>query len=313
MLDSYGRNINNMRISVTQQCNLDCFYCHHEGENGGNGRCGTDGDMSLEEIEKIAEIGSRVGIQKVKITGGEPLLRKDIVDIVKVCSRHMKEVSMTTNGVLLGGYAGPLKEAGLKRVNVSFDACDCETLRHITRKDVFQAVREGIEAAIENGLSPVKLNMVVLNGINDRDFSSAIDYASNIGAILQLIEFETKKEDAGGDLFRTYHHPLHDFEKQLKSKALDIKERAMHRRRKYIIQSENNGRAEVEIVRGMHNSIFCRNCTRLRVTSNGFLKPCLLREDNYIDIAGPIRNGTSDEELKTLFEKAIHRKEPYWR
>jgi cyclic pyranopterin phosphate synthase len=87
----------------------------------------------------------------------------------------------------------------------------------------------------------------------------------------------------------------------------------MHRRRKYILQSENNGSAEVEVVRGMHNSVFCKNCTRLRVTSDGFLKPCLLREDNYIDIAGPIRNGASDHELQALFKKAIIEKEPYWR
>jgi len=310
MLDSYGRNINNMRISVTQQCNLDCFYCHHEGENGGNGN---NGHMSLQEIEKIAEIGSRVGIHKVKITGGEPLLRKDIVDIVHKCALHMKEVSMTTNGVLLKEYARALKEAGLKRVNVSFDAIDCETFRTITRKDVLQDVKEGIEAAIENGLSPVKLNMVVLRGINDRDYWEAIEYASSIDAILQLIEFETSKEGTGGELFQAYHKPLDDFEDQLKERALDIKERAMHRRRKYIVPSESNGGAEVEIVRGMHNSVFCGNCTRLRVTSDGFLKPCLLREDNYIDIAGPIRKGASDEELQTLFEEAINRKEPYWR
>jgi cyclic pyranopterin phosphate synthase len=310
MLDSYGRNINNMRISVTQQCNLDCFYCHHEGENGGKRN---NGLMSLQEIEKIAEIGSRVGIHKVKITGGEPLLRNDIVDIVESCAMHMKEVSMTTNGVLLKDYAKALKNAGLKRVNVSFDAFDKKTFKDITRKDAYQDVREGIEAAIANGLSPVKLNMVVLKGINDNNLSSSIEYASSIGAILQLIEFETNKEDAGHDLFKTYHCPLNEYEKQLKGKAIEIRERSMHRRRKYILQSESNGSAEVEIVRGMHNSVFCSNCTRLRVTSDGFLKPCLLREDNYIDVAGPIRNRASDEELQVLFERAIHEKEPYWR
>jgi cyclic pyranopterin phosphate synthase len=310
MLDSFGRNINNMRISVTQQCNLECFYCHHEGENGGNGN---NGLMSLQEIEKIAEIGSRVGIQKVKITGGEPLLRNDIVEIVKSCSVHMKEVSMTTNGVLLKNYAKALKEAGLKRVNVSFDAIDCDTFKNITRKDVLKDVKKGIEAAMENGLSPVKLNMVVLNGINDKNYWDAIEYASGIGAILQLIEFETNREDAGSEKFQAYHKPLNDFEEQLRERALEMKERTMHRRRKYIVPSENNGGAEVEIVRGMHNSMFCGNCTRLRVTSDGFLKPCLLREDNYIDIAGPIRKGASDDELQVLFEEAISRKEPYWR
>lgn len=310
MLDSHGRNIDNMRISVTQQCNLDCFYCHHEGENGGKE---SNGLMSLREIDKIAEIGSRVGIKKVKITGGEPLMRKDIVDIVRSCAGYMKEVSMTTNGVLLKGYARELKAAGLKRVNVSFDAFDCETFRSITRSDAFLEVGEGVKAAIEWGLSPVKLNMVVLSGINDKDLHTAIDYASGLGTILQLIEFETSREDTGGELFRTYHRPLHELEEQLRGRAIDIRERAMHRRRKYILHSENNGKAEVEVVRGMHNSKFCRNCTRLRVTSEGFLKPCLLRDDNYVDIAGPMRSGAGDDELEALFREAITRKEPYWR
>jgi cyclic pyranopterin phosphate synthase len=312
MIDRYGRSINNMRISVTQKCNLDCFYCHHEGENEGEENS-VNGHMTPSEIEKITEIASKVGIEKLKITGGEPLLRKDIVDIVEGTSKHMKEVSMTTNGVLLSRYANILKEAGLKRVNISFDAIDPITFQKITNKDSYYEVKDGVEAAINAELNPVKLNMVVLKGINDNDIPHAIELASNFGAILQLIEFESNIEEAHNPTFKKYYYNLNRVEKGLAKMALEVRQRNMHCRKKYILPSENNGKAEVEIVRGMHNSVFCNNCTRLRVTSAGELKPCLLRNDNHIDIINPIRQGASDEELVTMFQKAIHIKEPYWR
>ena len=301
-----------MRISVTQECNLDCFYCHHEGENGGlnpNENC----HMTPREIEKITQIASQIGIEKLKITGGEPLLRKDIVDIVKNSSKHMKEVSMTTNGVLLNKYAEALKSAGLKRVNVSFDAIDPATFQRITNKDAFNEVRRGISAAIESGLSPVKLNMVILKGINEKNIMQAIEYSSKIGAILQLIEFESSKEEEGNNIFRNHYFDLIPTEKKLQERAEEIKERRMHRRKKYIIPSQNNGKAEIEVVRSMHNSRFCENCTRLRVTSSGQLKPCLLSNGDHIDLIGPLRNGARDEDIIQLFELAIMKKEPYWR
>jgi cyclic pyranopterin phosphate synthase len=312
MIDRFGRSINNMRISITQECNLDCFYCHHEGENGGSTR-DKNGKMTSEEIEKITQIASQVGIEKLKVTGGEPLLRKDIVDIVKRSSGHMKEVSMTTNGVLLNKYAKALKSAGLKRVNVSFDAIDPATFQRITNKDVFDDVKRGITAAIDSGLSPVKLNMVILKGLNEHDISQAIDFSSEVGAILQLIEFESSKEEEYKNIFRNHYFDLIPTEKKLQERAEEIKERRMQRRKKYIIPSQNNGKAEIEIVRAMHNSRFCENCTRLRVTSSGQLKPCLLLNDNHIDLIGPLRKGVSDEDLIQLFELAIMKKEPYWR
>jgi cyclic pyranopterin phosphate synthase len=311
MIDRYGRSINNMRISVTQECNLDCFYCHHEGENGGSiGK--EDGPMTPQEIERITQVASKVGITKLKITGGEPLLRKDIVEIVKRASRYMTDVSMTTNGVLLKMYASDLKEAGLHRVNVSFDAMDPATFQRITKKDAFHEVTEGVRKAISAGLSPVKLNMVILKGYNEMDIFKGIEFASEVGAILQLIEFETPKEEVEGDLFREHHFDLIPTEEHLDKKALEVRERNMHRRKKYIVPSENNGNAEVEVVRAMHNSQFCENCTRLRVTSSGELKPCLLSNGHHIDILGPIRRGAPDDELIDLFENAILKKEPYW-
>jgi cyclic pyranopterin phosphate synthase len=128
-----------------------------------------------------------------------------------------------------------------------------------------------------------------------------------------LIEFESSKEGTNDLTFKKYHHSLNTLEAELEGRAQKIIQRKMHRRKKYILPSENNGRAEVEIVRGMHNSLFCKNCTRLRVTSNGELKPCLLRNDNHINIINPIREGKRDDELITYFKSAIFLKEPYWR
>lgn len=312
MIDRYGRSINNMRISVTQECNLDCFYCHHEGENGGP-KVKEDGHMTPFEIEMIAQIASKVGISKLKITGGEPLLRKDIVEIVKRTSRYMNDVSMTTNGVLLKRYAHSLREAGLHRVNISFDAVDPVTFRRITNNDKFADVKEGVKKAISAGLSPVKLNMVILKGFNEKDIFKGMEFASAAGAILQLIEFEASKEEMGNDLYKKHHYDLIPTEVYLTKKALEIKERRMHRRKKYIVSSENKRNAEVEVVRAMHNSQFCGNCTRLRVTSSGELKPCLLSNGHHIDIIGPMRSGASQEELIELFEYAILKKEPYWK
>lgn len=311
MMDNYGRLVNNIRISVTQECNLDCFYCHHEGENGGLKK-DANGYMTPEEIERILEIASKVGIEKLKITGGEPLLRNDIIDIVRRSSKHMKEVSMTTNGVLLEKYAKSLKEAGLNRVNVSFDGLEPTTFQMITNKDVFNKVKQGVSAAVKTGLSPVKLNMVILKGINEKDIPQAIEFSSDVGAILQLIEFEGSRETANDILFQKHYINLKQVEQMLDNQAIEIRERRMHRRKKYIVPSEYNGKAEVEIVRAMHNSHFCGNCTRLRVTSKGELKPCLLRDDNHINILTPIRNGAKDEDILSLFKQAILLKEPYW-
>lgn len=271
-----------------------------------------NGNMTPAEIERITKIASQIGIEKLKITGGEPLLRNDIIDIVKRTSKHMKEVSMTTNGVLLSKYAKSLKEAGLDRVNVSFDGISPATFQKITQKDIYQDVKDGISAAVKTGLSPVKLNMVVLKGINENDIPDAIEFSSNVGAILQLIEFEGGKEDANDLLFKKHFSNLRSVEEKLEDTAIEIRERRMHRRKKYIVPSEFNGKAEVEIVRAMHNSHFCGNCTRLRVTSTGELKPCLLRNDNHINILNPIRNGAKDDDILSLFKQAILLKEPYW-
>ncbi|NIQ05014.1 MAG: GTP 3',8-cyclase MoaA, partial [Candidatus Korarchaeota archaeon] len=176
--DRFGRKLNSLRISVTQNCNLECIYCHREGE------IVSTNYMTAEEITTIGEIACQLGMNKVKLTGGEPLLREDLPQIVSVISRHAHEVSLTTNGVLLEKCAYPLFKAGLKRVNVSLPSPTPKNFRKITGRDYIQQVKDGIKAAVKNHLHPVKINMVLLKGINIDEVPEAIKFAQEVGAIL---------------------------------------------------------------------------------------------------------------------------------
>jgi len=299
MRDPFGREVTNLRLSVTQRCNLNCVYCHGEGEV-----LGSTGEMTASEIGRIVQVASQMGMHKLKLTGGEPLMRSDLSQIISSAGRYMGEVSLTTNGTLLAPRAAELKEAGLDRVNISLDTLDPAKYRQITGKDCLGEVLDGVEAAVRSGLRPVKLNTVVLAGINEREIERMIAFSKEAGVILQLIEFESGFATSPDE---SYHYDLHPIEEELARRAIRVKERRMQRRKKYWVPNE------VEVVRGMHNTRFCANCTRIRVTSDGKIKPCLLRNDNLVDILTPLRSGASDTDLTKRFEKAISLREPYWR
>ncbi|WP_175058786.1 GTP 3',8-cyclase MoaA [Thermococcus sp. 2319x1] len=305
LVDRFGRPVTNLRISLTNECNLNCFYCHREGQTL------SFQEMKPEEIERIVRIASQLGIKKVKLTGGEPTVRKDIVEIVRRIRPYVEDLSMTTNGTTMKLLAEPLKEAGLDRVNISLDTLDREKYKAITGFDVLPQVLEGIEKAVRL-FYPVKLNMVVMKGLNDGEIWDMINYAAQKNAILQLIEIEVPREMESSWFFKKYFYPLKPLEEKFEEIAVEVKERRMHRRKKYFIPTDY-GIAEVEVVRSMHNTIFCANCTRIRLTSTGHLKTCLLRRDDLVDILTPIRDNASDEELIEIFKKAILMREPYWR
>ncbi len=303
--DKFGRKLNSLRISITQKCNLKCFYCHREGE------VASDNEMTKEEIAQIAKIAYQLGMKKVKLTGGEPLLREDLPDIISEIAEYSDEVSLTTNGVLLEKNVETLSDAGLKRVNVSLPSLVPERFKNITKKDFVEQVKDGIEAAVQNNLCPVKINMVMLKGINVDEIPNAIDFAQEVGAILQLIEFEPIQPENYA-YWKTFHYDPALIEYWLKKRAVSIQENALHKRKRYILK-KNSDPVIVEVVKPMHNSIFCQNCTRLRVTSDGKLKPCLLRNDNLVNIIALIRQGASSNELEEAFKEAARLREPYWR
>jgi len=303
LTDPYGRPVESIRISVTQRCNLACFYCHLEGETPQNGT-----EMTPKEIQGIVNVAASFGVSKVKLTGGEPLIRKDILDIVQRIKGTLgiKEVSMTTNGVLLTRYAEHLKQAGLSRVNVSLDTLKKEKYEEITGVNALEEAVSGIREAVKAGLSPVKVNMVLLKGVNEDEVTDMIRFAEKNSLILQIIEFESPNED---DLYRRYHADLDEVEDYLKTVADEVTVRRMHHRKKYHLR--NGG--EVEIVKPMHNTEFCQYCNRMRVTSDGKLKPCLFRNDNLVDFLNPMREGASEETLKKLFLEAVKKREPYFK
>jgi GTP 3',8-cyclase len=289
MVDSFGRNVTGLRIALTPRCNLKCIYCHHEGE------VNPEKEISTEMVVNVARSAADLGVRSLKLTGGEPLLRGDLADLIMQMPRDLN-ISLTTNGIFLAEQAKSLADAGLDRVNVSLDSLNPETYRAITggREGDMEKVLAGIDAAKEAGLEPIKLNVVVLKK-NEAEIRNLIKFSRQKGLILQLIELlDLRDLGISGD--------IESIEQSLKAKADSIRTREMHRRKKYFLDG-----AEVEVVRPMDNTEFCANCTRLRVTSDGKIKPCLLRNDNLIEI------GTCDcEKIKELLQEANKRREPYF-
>jgi cyclic pyranopterin phosphate synthase len=288
--DPFNRPASNLRVSLTPACNLRCIYCHAEGE------VSPEASLSAPEIAGIMQVAKEVGFRSVKFTGGEPLLRKDVLEIVRSVPDGL-ESSMTTNGTFLADIAPGLRESGLSRVNISLDSLDHETYRAITGMDCLDAVLEGIDAALATGLTPVKLNMVVLKGINEHEIDDFIRFVKgNRNLVLQLIELMEMKGCS-------YHSALNGLEQSLSDRATQVLTRRMHHRKKYCLDG-----SEVEVVRPLHNTEFCAFCNRLRLTSDGKLKPCLLRTDNHVDI-----RGKTGEELRKLFIEAVSRRAPFYR
>jgi cyclic pyranopterin phosphate synthase len=262
--------------------------------------------MRSAEIKEIVKVAREFGVRKVKFTGGEPLLRDDIVDVVaSVAEQELDDVSLVTNGILLADVAHELAEVGLNRVNVSLDTLDPAVFAKITGEDLMEDVLAGISAAVEAGLTPVKINMVLLAGVNDGEIDRMIKYASDSGAVLQIIELLRTQDN--GEIFARYHRGLEDVEQKLSERALRIEtRRLMHNRKKFILSE-----GEIETVKPMDNTEFCMHCTRLRLTVDGHLKPCLLRNDNLVDVISPLRSGSLDG-VRVAFEEAIQRREPYF-
>mgnify|MGYP000908169199 FL=1 len=287
--DPYNRTVTNLRISITSRCNLRCIYCHAEGE------VNPKEQMSADEIAELMRIGAQFGIRSVKFTGGEPMLRQDLVDIIRSVPPGV-ESSMTTNGTLLAPKAAELKEAGLARVNVSLDTLRPERYSRITGKDCLEDALEGIDAALQAGLTPVKINMVLLDGINEDEIDDFMAFVrGKRDLVLQVIELMEFNECR-------FHGDVDSVEQELNERATRVVTRRMHHRKKYCLDG-----AEVEVVRPLHNTEFCAFCNRLRVTSDGNLKPCLLRTDNLVNIRG--KHG---KELEDAFREAVSRRRPYF-
>lgn len=300
MIDSYQRPIKGLRISITQRCNLNCFYCHHEGE------AGAGDEMSVDEIIRIARIAHALGVRRIKYTGGEPLLRGDLPEIIrKTSALGMEDTAITTNGSLLKGKANLLRAAGLRRLNLSLPSLKPEVYLSLTGGHLKDAI-DGASDASKSGIE-VKINVVIMKGVNESETEGFIGFAQSIGGSLQLIELEDLGLEDG--LYSSYHMDLEGIERTVARMAEHaLKREEMNRRARYLVKG-----SQVDVVRPVENADFCRACTRLRVTSDGKLKPCLMRSDNLVDLLGPMRRGCSDAYLEKLFLKAVSLRSPYYR
>lgn len=297
LVDAYGRTLTDLRISVTERCNFRCFYCHNEGQGSqvSPPQAPHDKELSPEEIERVVRIGAELGVQRVKFTGGEPLVREDLEEIV-ARSSPLVEVSLTTNGSMLEHRAPSLAAAGLSRVNVSVDSLQAQEFQEI-RGGQLAPVLRGVRAALAAGLVPVKLNMVLFRETL-RNLEAMLEFVgSGPGLELQLIQFmpEMAWQRPSSVDVETVHRRL--------SAASDTSyRREMHHRRRYRI-----GGAWVELVDPVNNAEFCMNCHRVRVTADGHLKGCINRNDDLVSI-----RGLTDAQLRDAFRRVVDNRVPYY-
>ena len=297
LVDPFGREVTDIRVSVTKRCNFGCVYCHDEGLGPIlRPRMPHEDEMPVDEIARLLRIAREFDIRSVKFTGGEPLVRLDMEEIIDRAVRQIPDVSMTTNGSMLAARAEALRDAGLKRVNVSVDSLDPQAFQDIRKGDL-HAVLRGIEAALRVGLKPVKLNMVVMKHTLPH-IPQMIDYIGHgDGLKLQLIQFMPELVD-----HREWMVDIDAVMKWLEARADNVLVREMHHRHIYIF----NG-AEVEVVDPVYNQEFCFNCHRIRVTHKGELKGCLNRNDDLI----PSR-GLDDDGVREAFRRVVTNRVPYY-
>ncbi len=302
--DRFGRRLTHLRISVTHRCNYKCFFCHGEGEIPGPDL------LSPEDIAVVAKAVADFGCKFFKITGGEPLLREDIVDIVRLVKEASGgEVSMTTNGYFLWELVDRLIDAGLDRVNVSLHALTREVYRVMVGVDGVARVIRGVREARAKGL-PVKLNVLVTR-YNFGEVPRILEFASEIGADINLIELIPI--DMSRNLFEKLYVSLEAYVKHLEAEAEQKYTRLLQSRPVYILPSGT----KVEVIRGFCNPDFCAQCSKLRLTHDAKLKPCFMRNDNLVDIYPILSSTLGFEEKVTRIKEAIleanKRREPYFR
>jgi cyclic pyranopterin phosphate synthase len=296
LLDSFGRSVNYLRISVTDRCNLRCIYCMPPE---GVPQMSHSEILSYEEIRTVVRAVAELGINKIRLTGGEPLVRAELPNLVHMLAEieGIEELSLTTNGTFLKKYVRELRQAGLSRVNVSLDTLKADKFRYITRLGKLEAVLEGIEATKEAGFEPVKINIVIMRGINDDEILDFARMTYEGGWHVRFIELMPFKGVA-------------EF-----VPSIELKQHiSLLGKLEPCASVTGNGPATYYRLAGAEGTIgfiaphtdpsFCSRCNRMRLTPDGKLRPCLLGEDE-IDLKIPLRNNATMEELKSLILKAV--------
>ncbi|WP_254837650.1 GTP 3',8-cyclase MoaA [Natronomonas marina] len=303
--DGFGREVTGVRVSLTDRCNFDCVYCHNEGLGDTRGPMEpADDEMDTDDVVRFLEVAAEFDVDAVKFTGGEPMLRQDLEEIVRRTPDSM-ETSLTTNGTFLPDRADGLVDAGLERVNVSQDALSPETFKQVTKSSAYDDVMAGVDAALEAGLDPVKLNMVVFEQTAGYVPEMVDHVADNEGLQLQLIEY--MPELAGRPDWAVDIDRVHGW---LEERADRVEHREMHDRRRYWVGPDDSAETEtgmVEIVDPVENPTFCANCHRVRVTHEGYLKGCLNRNDDLKSMGEMTK-----PEIREAFRETVENRVPYY-
>jgi len=302
LIDPHNRHLNYLRISITDRCNLKCIYCVPRDMIP---RLSHDEILTYEEILRLVQVGVKLGISKIRVTGGEPLVRKGVYDFLSELSRidGLADLSLTTNAVALKDNLGKIKSAGIKRINISLDTLNREKFARITGMNLFDQVWQGIEGALEMAFHPIKINIVALNGVNDDELIDMAQLSFDHPFHIRFIEYMPIGESQMGN------GPL--------LLAPEIKKRISVLGNLIPVRNTtNDGPAQRYRFEGALGEIgfihalshhFCDRCNRLRLTARGQLRPCLL-SDHHEDIKGPLRSGCSDDQLAEIFFKAVSHK-----
>lgn len=305
LIDPFGRHINYLRVSVTDRCNYRCFYCMPP--EGLEMRRHRD-ILSLEEMARLIRVFSELGVENVRLTGGEPLVRRNLMTLVRSIGAlpGIRDIALSTNAHLLERFAAEVKTAGVSRVNISLDSLDPAVFGEITRGGDLDAVIRGIDTALAVGLTPVKLNMVVMKGLNDGEIESMAEFAAERGADLRYIE--TMPVGAAGSEGVDYYYPAERILERIRARfggeLVPVNTtRGAGPARYYRL---GDGPIRVGVITAMSRH-FCETCNRVRLTARGDLVFCLGKDD-YVPLRDTLRSGVSDAELKQVLLTAIARK-----
>ena len=305
LIDGMGRTIVNLRISVTDRCNFRCTYCMPADNVEFMDRSNL---LSFEEIKRVAQIVSRMGINRLRLTGGEPLMRKNLPALIKMLDEvdGIDDIAMTTNAYFLKDQAQSLKDAGLKRLNVSLDALDPDKFRDVNRRDCLQSVLDGLDTARKVGFKSIKINAVAVRNFSETEIMSLIEMGRSDGFEIRFIEFMPLDSDKVWERDKVlFGHEIVDMIKENYElvpidKSLEIGPASEY--------NFADGKGKIGIITAVSNP-FCDHCNRIRMTADGKLRTCLFstEETNLKEL---IRSGATDEAIIETINQAVLVKEP---
>ena len=301
--DKFGRAITDLRISVTDRCNFSCVYCRSADPENYRDH---DELLTWPELDRLAQVFVSLGIRKIRVTGGEPLVRDGVEDFIRRLAAHgVEDLSITTNGHLLGERVDRLIAAGLRRVNISLDSLDSAKFEKITRTKSFSAVMRGIEAAQASRLAPAKVNAVLVRGINDDEVESFAQFARERGLVMRFIEFMPL--DADRHWNRGLVVPAAEIYQRIHARwpVQQIPHEKSETARKYRFADGAPG--EIGLIAPVTQP-FCGHCSRIRLTADGKLRTCLFSKDDH-DLKQLLREGASDEDLSLYICSVVNEKE----